>query len=332
MKDQIIQAIKTFNIAKLQILLDDDRTYMDVSKSLFLRALAKKFESAKEGGCHSFDDVFYGVCKSSNSVNDGMTFISNFGYYLDIYLEEKNDSITDIRVCKKMFNFIEVIKVYNLGFCFNRDELTHFKPDLKYTFIEQEYTLLLKDIALAPAIITLDELVNWYEVYTRMTTILHEIGFFRSMYYNLYNAAYSLISDFENIIKLKSRAYHAIDALISYQKAANEREKLIWFYENKIDKSSTVYFYLPPDLKNSSFVTYKSRKLNLHIDISGYEYVMDYFLKIDNFHEELMKKYEPLSEHFDQSETGSITCSLENFLKLHNKHQDIVEKYGGARL
>lgn len=332
MKDQIINAIKNFDINKLDNLLDDTKPYMDVSKSLFLRTLAKKFESAKEGGCHSFDDVLFGVCKSANSVNDGMTFISNFGYYLDIYLEEKNDSVSDIRVCKKMFNFIDVIKVYNLGFCFNRDELIHFKPDWKYSFIEREYTLLLKDIALAPATITLDELVNWYEGYSKMTTILQEIGFFRSMYYTLYNAAYSLISDFENIIKLKSRAYHAIDALISYQKAANEREKLIWLYENKIDRSSTVYFYLPQDFKNNSFVTYKSRKLNLHIDISGYEYVMDYFLKIDNFYEELMKKYEPLSEHFQQSETGSITCSLESFLKLHNKHQDIVEKYGGARL
>src|SRR5690606_20384738 len=122
-------------------------------------------------------------------------------------------------------------------------------------------------------------------------------------------------SHFENIIKLQSRADHAIDALISYQKAADEREKLIWLYENKIDRSSTVYFYLPPDLSNNSFVTYRSRNLNLHIDIFGYEYVMDYFLKIDNFHEELMRKYEPLSEHFDQSETGSITCSLESYLK-----------------
>lgn len=329
MKSQIVQAIKTFNIAMLQILLDDDRTYMDVSKSLFLGTLAKKFESVKEEGCHSFDDVFYGVCKSENTVCDGMTFISDFGYYLDIYFEENAGSITDIRGCNKMFNFIELNKEYSLGLCFSKDDLVHFTPDMKYSFIQREFTLFLKDIALAPRTITLDELVEWYLDYSKMKTILQDIGFFRSMYYNLYTTAYGLICDFENILKLKTRANHALDALVSYQKATNESEKLIWLYENKIDRSNTLYFNLTKDLSNNSFVSYKSSNLDFHIDISGYEYVMDYFIKIDNFYEELMKKYEPLSEHFEQSKTGSIRYSLDNYLKLHNKHVDIVEKYGG---
>ena len=55
---------------------------------------------------------------------------------------------------------------------------------------------------------------------------------------------------------------------------------------------------------------------------------MDYFSKLDNLYNELMEKYKPLPEHFEESATGNIEYSLENHLKLHNKHIDILEMYG----
>lgn len=47
-------------------------------------------------------------------------------------------------------------------------------------------------------------------------------------------------------------------------------------------------------------VILKSDKIKLKIDLSGYEYVLNYLFKLDNFYDELMKKYQPLFEHFNQ--------------------------------
>ena len=80
--DEIIQAIKSFDIASLKELLDDDTPYQDVSKALFLQKLEKKFKQAKSDDCHSFDNVFFGICESCNKGCEGMTFLSNSGYYL----------------------------------------------------------------------------------------------------------------------------------------------------------------------------------------------------------------------------------------------------------
>lgn len=93
---------------------------------------------------------------------------------------------------------------------------------------------------------------------------------------------------------------------------------MIWFFENQQNHYSTIYFKFPKNWKVNSCVIYKANNIELIIDISGYEYVMDYFIKLDNLYDKLMEKYKPLPEHFEQSESGSIEYSLENHLRLHN--------------
>ena len=328
MRTQIIQAIKNFDINKLDNLLDDERSYMDVSKTLFLKTLEKKFKSAKKNGCNSFDDVFFGICESCNKGCEGMTFLSNSGYYLDIYMEDDNETVSDIYVCNKLVNFPDIEKLYDLGFRFCLDEAVLFKPDSEYTIISKEYKSLLEDIEHLEPNIKLDELVSWYNDYSHIRNFVAEIDIFLSFNYKLYTKVFSLISDINKITRIKTREHHAVDALINFQKTTTEREKLIWFFENETDHYGMYLFKLPKDLSLDSFVSFKSDNIQLTIDISGYEYVMDYFRKLDDFYDELMEKYKPLPEHYEQSPDGNVEYSLESFLKLRNVHLDVVEEYG----
>ena len=66
MKKQIIEAIKNFDTHALKQLLDDTKSYMNVSKAQFIGALETEFEEAKIEGCFAFDDVFFGICGSCN--------------------------------------------------------------------------------------------------------------------------------------------------------------------------------------------------------------------------------------------------------------------------
>lgn len=325
----ITQAIKNFDIASLKELLEDDKTYQDVSKSLFLEKLEKKFNQAKRDDCHSFDDVFFGICGSCNKGCEGMTFLTNSGYYLDLFIESKDGKTADdIYVCNKLTNFTNLKKTMDLGFSFYKDEYFLFKPPTEYTLIKQQYELLKKEAKDIESPILFNELVDWYSNYDYLSNSIYRLGPFACFDYKLYSKAFNLVSQFDNIFKLKAKSAHATEALINYHLAKTEREQLIWFYENKNHHHGTIYFELSKSWRTDSIVNYKADALKLEIDISGYEYMMDYFEKIDSLYDSIMEKYKPLPEHFEQSETGSIEYSLDNHLRLHNMHLDVIEKYG----
>lgn len=77
-------------------------------------------------------------------------------------------------------------------------------------------------------------------------------------------------------------------------------------------------------LRSNSHVAFRSDEINIIIDISGYEYVFDYFMKLESFHDHMMEKYWPLPEHY---ENGEVEASLISYLSLHNKYLDILERY-----
>lgn len=330
--DLITQAIKDFDIASLKELLDDDKPYQDVSKSLFLEKLEKKFNQAKRDDCHSFDDVFFGICGSCNKGCEGMTFLSNSGYYLDLFIESKdNKTADDIYVCNKLTNFTDLDKSMDLGFSFYKDEHLDFKPCNEYSLIKQQYKLLKIESKAIKSPIHFNELIKWYRNFDYIINTIDQLGPFACFDYKLYGKAFNLVSQFESLFKLKSKAEQATEALINYHIAKTEREQLIWFYQNQNNHYGTVYFELSENWRKNSIVTYKSNVLKLQIDISGYEYVMDYLEKLDALYDHLMEKYKPLREHFEQSETGGIEYSLENHLRLHNKHLDIIERFGSKK-
>lgn len=329
MQERIIQAIKNFDIDTLNELLDGDKPYMDVSKALFLKTLTKKFNNAKEDGCHSFDDVFFGICGSCNKGCEGMTFFSESGHYLDLFIESKDDiAVDDIYVCNKLTNFTNLEKVNSLNFTFCHDEKVTFKPSRDYILVEKQYYSMANDIKEMQDPIKLNDFANWYDGYSYIKNFLGKLGVFECFYYKLYDKANSLISDINSIISIKSKTNHAVNGLIAFQVASSEREKLIWFFKYQVDLYGSANFTIPKNWKSNPYITYKTDKIRIIVDLTGYEYVIDYFLRLNNLYDELMEKYRPLPEHFKQSETGSIEYSLENHLRLHNKHLDLLEKYG----
>lgn len=94
MQNKLIQAIKTFNTQQLEALLDDKKAYMDVPKDLFLKTLNKKFQFLKNHGIVQFDEVHPGICQKCNKGCEGLTFFSNQGFYLDLFIEMEQNTST----------------------------------------------------------------------------------------------------------------------------------------------------------------------------------------------------------------------------------------------
>ena len=114
----------------------------------------------------------------------------------------------------------------------------------------------------------------------------------------------------------------AKNALDTYYKIDIENEKNVikWLIENKNN-----YFYSLKKTDNwdKTGVLILETEPNLVVDCSDYidGYLFDEIYT--SHHNDIMKKYKPTNEHFEQN-GGSVDCSLESYLKLHNKYLDLI--------
>lgn len=201
MKKKIIQAIKDFNIVKLAKLLDDDKSYMDVTKSLFLSKLEEKFIRVKEEGYLAFDEVCSGVCNSCYKDSEGVTFLSKSGFYLDLIIVSKDgNNVIDMYQCHKFTNFINLDKKYPLSIHFYEDEKVNFQPDAAYRFVEEELQVMLSDITEFQENLTYDDFVNWYNSYAH----LRNLDFIEITILKLYTQVNDVIQVLNTILEQNS--------------------------------------------------------------------------------------------------------------------------------
>lgn len=332
MKEKIIQAIKNFDLESLKELLDDKKSYQDVPKQLFIEKLEMTFNRAKLNECYSFDDVFFGICGSCNKGCEGMTFLSNTGYYLDFFIESDEQIIKDMYVCNKLTNFTELNKTDDLGFSFYKDDEVLFKPSSSYVFIKEQFNLLESELKNVEGAISIAELSVLYNSYNSLTNEMAKTHPLSPAFYKLYGNVNQLTSSIEEIFWLKLFKNDAVNGLIDYQLAQTEREQLIWFYQNQKNHKVIEYSSFPENWRSDSIVIYKVGTFDLSVDISGYEFVLDYLENLQQFYDDILEKYRPTSEHFKQSKTRGIELSLESHLSLHKKHLDIIEKYSGKSI
>lgn len=326
LKSQIIQAIKALDIEQLDVLLDDDRTYMEVSKTQFLDKLKEKFKIMKEVGHHSFDDVFFGVCQGCQKGCEGMTFLSDAGFYLDILIKEEEGAVVDVRICNELVNFIPLEKTNNFWIRFTKDERVGFLPHEHYRTIEYKYESILEEVSLFPSPIKLDDFITWYEDHRWFNVLMTDLNLTDFYNFRLYVNAYEAMLEIENVLAYKAEEYAVIDILIDLHQVKTERDQLIWLFENFDNHLRLDTIVVPQDFESHSCIQAQIRDQTIRVDISGYEHVLEYFQKMDSIHNYFLDKYQPLPEHLKQNPKLRLK-DLIAYLRLHNAHMDIVERY-----
>lgn len=327
MKMNVIQAIKEFNTDALQELLDDSKSYMEVSKKLFLKTLKVKFEEAREGGCNQFDEVYFGVCQSCNKGCEAITFWAETGHYLDLFIESSDEkTVDDIYTCSSIENFIELDKEFDLSFSFHREEHVNFKPTKAYTSIRDTLTQFDREIKLQPNPWPLEECLTFFERYSVLQSYMSTIGLFDVFEYKLYSRLFRLVGDIENLENIVKAQRDAVDEILDLERLTAEREWLIWYYENKEYQYGANAFKFEEESKELRFPQVKIGQYSSTIDMKGFEYVLKYFFKIEEIYNYFMEKYKPQAIHFEKQE--AIKYELETYLKLYDAHQDVVAKYG----
>jgi hypothetical protein len=322
-KEQIILAIKNLNFKKLEVLLDDNLSYMDVTKDLFLTTLKKKF--ASYGIQEPFDEILEGVCNNCNKGCKAYRFLYKKHTSLPLYFEEKEGNVVDIYLCKDLLtgdvsdkNSAEIF-IY-----FYQEEKVNFKPSLEHLINIQRVetaTDVFEKMA-EKGLVPIEDVVYWYNRCASLASDLKFDFLFTTNYKTFvqieanYNELYFIAQNFQNNHTANSdlMAFTIIDK-------KNEREIVKWLIKNEFKYTCT--FKKTKGWQKTGIIILKT-KPELVVDASDYlaPFILkDAYWRLNN---RIMKKYKPTNEHYAQNRFG-IEYSLKGYLTLHNKYLDLFD-------
>ena len=149
-KRSLVKAISEMDSKGLELILEDDVSYQDTTKIIFLQKLKEVFKEFQREDNNLIP--YEGKCNSdecSNKNKSGVAFVGNkSGRYINFIIEENEDgSVKDIYRC---YDFCTNIKALDknkrqLSISVYKDEKIDFKPTSSYTFSNSKSVLIDKD-------------------------------------------------------------------------------------------------------------------------------------------------------------------------------------------
>lgn len=324
-QDQLILAIQNLDLQQIDLLLSDTKSYMNISKSLFVNKLKEEFQILENQNIKRFDAVYKGRNQICNKGCIKVRFLTKNGIYLDLLIESDKDQVNDVCDCNNTINNIKLEKNLNLAIHSKIDEEVNFQPSTEYKLIKEQYQSLLKDLKQESQPISLSDLEQIFSNYHALETTFQNMDLFDAKDYHLYEKVFKVLSGISNILTIKKTAPIAVNGITDYYNLTNEREKLIWYYEHYSYKSNLTH------LNNKLSLSLGEKDNTIEVTYLNYEYVLDYFRAIQDTYDYFMETYKPLPEHFQNSPNQEVLCSLENYLALHEVHTDIVKKFKNHR-
>lgn len=242
-KETVINAIKTMDIDLLDVVLDNSNSYLDVPKEIFLKELSTKFKGIKKQGITEFYKVSKGTCQKCYTGYSGYTFLTKNNDYLDLLIEEKDNSIIDITQCTNFKNEEEITKKENIFLYFKKDIRTSYIPTSQHLSQQKGIEKAESEFKeFENQIIDLEIIENWNNKWSEL---------FNSVKYM--NLDYSFVSSFlstyysaQNILSIKKDnplAEKALTELNNFE--ISEQKKIInWllkYKENQVYSASSSY-------------------------------------------------------------------------------------------
>lgn len=320
-KEKMINAFKDLDFEKLYTLLDEEKSYMDVSKSTFLNSLKMQIQKHKE--LKTYDKVSEGICNSCNKGCTAYKFEAKDQPSLNLYFEENNNIVSDIYLCHDLKVDFPNENDWDIYFNFYEEEKVNFIPSINYTINLQKIEKAFEEFNALQVIglVSIQEVVHWYERQKYLSEELNLNDPFKIKRYKAHKKIDSLYSKVSNVVHNYTKNNLAISALSKFNEIEPQDEKNIvkWLLENE-----NQYFFSLKKTDNwkKTGIIILETKPTLIIDCSDY---LDSFMFDEiysNLHNEIMKKYKPSKKHYEKN-GGSVHYSLETFLKLHNKYLDL---------
>ncbi len=262
------------NIDAINLILDDNRSYFDAPKDLFIETLNKQFEYQKFQGVSQFEKVEKGICQKCFVGCFGYSFLTKNNDYLDIIIEEEEGRIIDLTQCTKFKNDVEVLKNKQIYLYFKKDLRTSYLPSTMHLAQQTGIDKAEDEFkGFENKIITLKDLEFWNEKWATLFDSVKYMNLdhyfvcsFVSTYYNVKSVL--LLRDEKEFCKLAMLEFNSLNT-------ANEKEIINWLIEFKENKLLfETGFELTKNWKKTHLLTYKNSEDFINEGLKFYENII----------------------------------------------------------
>jgi hypothetical protein len=332
----IIKAFAEMNIAALEILLDDAKTYQDASKEVFLEKVEELFLAHKNSG----DDYlisYSGKCGAENSRCDncgktGYRFVGNqSNNYSDFIFEIGRETVSDIYDCSR-FETAETIEnlASQASLDFDEDEKAYFVKTPDYLYKVNAAGKAFAEISTTPPqLLDFEQLSYWVNKHAVLSERIGDFDIFEPiMKWTPFVRLYSDLKEIKEYLNLNFKPIQ--NANEEYKTLQTEQHYIDW-----IIKNYAVFDPAPSDLQYG--LTLENSVVSCKIDnhttlfFHGQEFLEAYhFLKnYETKNAELLKKYCVYNEeeYWEKWNDNNFKDDLSN-LNYHLQQRDALSKIG----
>jgi hypothetical protein len=293
------------DLDSLELILDENLTYQDATKEMFLTKLKEIFDEIKKskdtlqshsGKCGSLD--------CSNHNKNGMLFCGrNSGKHFNLIIEEdENDNIKDLYYCnvfKCNFENKANKKGKSLEVFIYEDEKANFKPSSHYNYINTTSLKAISDLSnFKNKTISKNEIIDWLQEYSDFYSS-NPIFNFRYKNEHKFNNCYyraKVLNEYLILEEDCSKSMRLYDTLLE----DNEMNLIKWLAEHEYLKDAMILFY--PEYADENTGELKkvifNEELNISIDIVYlkncilFQDIIDthYYVMFDKFKVEIEEK------------------------------------------
>lgn len=323
-KQTIIKAIKEMDISLLEVVLEDDRSYMDVSKETFIARLSKEFDHLRKDGLKGFSKTVEGTCGNCNKGCGGISFVTQDYQYMDVLFEGTEENVTDIYTCTEFITNEKVEKKHEIFFSFKEEEKVDYVdlPDIaahraKVKRVSEDFKQFRNNIT------DIKTIAHWYMGHKKVEEDLPFLGWIDYRFIGDFIEWFCDFRCLADMVNNKKEFQSRLEEL-RVAESKKEREVIKWLLKYDNDDYSGYSLNFTRIDANTNFLEWKLDKSVL-IDYSGFETSMEYYDRFDDLMQSMMDKYTPLTKHFDKY--GSVHGALYAFLEVHGVYLDLVEQY-----
>ena len=219
MQKHILKYFCEMNVDMLELVLDDSKTYQNVSKDLFLKNLDKLFTRFKERKDTSLV-TFPGIC-SADICNKGCTgfgFVGNHSKCHTAFIFDGDQmQVNDIYICNSFESERKDLLMNDfMAFEFADDEAADFKPTIDYLLqlkqCEKACDEVIKD---QTTYLYTDDYLQWVNEYRPLYQSLPDV--FTGHNYKNFDQFNRLFSVMNNLVLIYGKEFKAKKMLDAYE-------------------------------------------------------------------------------------------------------------------
>ena len=295
----IIENLEKMDLSMLDVLLDENKTYQDARKEVFLKKIEEIFSKLKAKGDTRLES-FKGFCNSNECSNKGCkgySFVGNKSKsHIDLIFEETGADVNDIYDCFGFETLDDTVQRENiLSIVIKKDEEATFKPSVDYLIKSQKCNFAYEELyKYKNVILSKDIYLLWLEKHNALYKTFTLPPIMHAQYGRFY-WLYSHMDDLKEYLQSDESAKKAVNEFEKI-KVGNETQLLAWLVKyEKTGHDLTLFMYNDINFEypeEKSYFVFEALK----ISTSDFKYIAKFKFLFDKHYWDMLEKYTTFSE------------------------------------